>query len=219
MRGPAKYLFDVDFSAGAKARQAEPTITLAEHATRLAEAEANAYRKGLAEAQTQAQVSLQRMGAAALERVGAELARLHQGLDVVAAGLETEAVEVAVAVAKKLAPELIAREPFVEIAALARDCFRHLIGAPHVVVRVNEALHATAREQIEEVARARGFEGRLVVLGEPETPLGDCRIEWADGGIHRDRAAVEATITEAVARYIRARKTTATTRVEGEPMQ
>jgi flagellar assembly protein FliH len=214
MRAPAKYLFDVDFSAGAKARQSEPTLTLAEHATRLTEAEANGYRKGLAEAQA----SFQRMGAAALERIGAELARLHQGLDAVAAGLEIEAVEVAVAVAKKLAPELIAREPFAEIAALARDCFRHLIAAPHVVVRVNEALHATAREQIEAVARARGCEGRLVVLGEAEIPLGDCRIEWADGGIHRDRAAVEATITEAVARYIRARTPTAT-RVGGEPKQ
>jgi len=211
---PAKYLFDVDFSAGAKARQSEPSITLAEHAARVTEAEVAAYRKGLAEAQA----SFQHMGAAALERIGAELARLHQGLDAVAAGLEMEAVEVAVAVARKLAPELIAREPFAEIAALARECFRHLIAAPHLVIRVNEALHATAREQIEEVARARGFEGRLVVLGEAEIPLGDCRIEWADGGIHRDRAAVEATITEAVARYIRARTTT-TTRAGGEPRQ
>lgn len=214
MRTPPKYMFDMDFSAGAKARQSEPTITLAEHATRLTEAEAGAYRKGFAEAQA----SFQHMGAAALERIGAELARLHQGLDAVAAGLEMEAVEVAVAVARKLAPELIAREPFAEIAALARECFRHLIAAPHVVVRVNEALHATAREQIEEVARGRGFEGRLVVLGEAEIPLGDCLIEWADGGIHRDRAAVEATITQAVARYIRARATT-TTRVGGEPKQ
>jgi flagellar assembly protein FliH len=216
MRAPAKYLFDMDFGAGANARQSEPTITLAEHAAKLAEAEANAYRKGFAEAEAQAQASFQRLGAAALERIGAELTRLHQGLGAVAAGLEIEAVEVAVAVAKKLAPELIAREPFDEIAALARDCFRHLITAPHVVVRVNETLHATAREQIEEIARARGCEGRLVVLGEAEIPPGDCRVEWADGGIHRDRTAVEATITEAVARYIRARASAAT-RVGGEP--
>ena len=44
--------------------------------------------------------------------------------------------------AGKLAPALIAREPFAEISALARDCFRHLVAAPHVVVRVNEAQHA-----------------------------------------------------------------------------
>jgi len=218
MRAPAKYLFDVDFSVSPEARRPEPTIPLAEQAARLAAAEAEAHRKGLAEGEAKAQASLQRMAATALERIAAELARLQQGLDAVAAGLETEAVEVAVAVGKKLAPELIAREPLAEIVALARECFRHLIAAPHIVVRVNEALHATASTQIEQVARGRGFEGRLVVLGEPEIALGDCRIEWADGGINRDRAAVEATITEAEARYIRARKPAAA-RTGGEPKQ
>ena len=51
-----------------------------------------------------------------------------------------------------------------------------------------------------------GFEGRLVVLGEPGIALGDCRIEWADGGVNRDTAAAEAAIGEAVARYVSARR-------------
>ena len=110
------------------------------------------------------------------------------------------------AVAKKLAPELIAREPFAEISALAIDCFRHLVAAPHVVVRVNDQLHANARERIEETTRLGGFEGRLVVLAEPDIAPGDCRIEWADGGIKRDGAATQAAIDEAVARYIAGRR-------------
>ena len=36
---------------------------------------------------------------------------------------------------------------------------------------------------------------------------GDCRIEWADGGLARDRAATLATIDELVARYVAARAT------------
>ena len=35
---------------------------------------------------------------------------------------------------------------------------------------------------------------------------GDCRIEWADGGLVRDRAATEAAIGEAVSRYVAARR-------------
>src|SRR5919107_1067354 len=72
------------------------------------------------------------------------------------------------AVARKLAPELVSRQPFAEIAALATGCFRQLASAPHVVVRVNDALHQTARIELDEIARTRGFEGRLVVLAEPE---------------------------------------------------
>ena len=66
--------------------------------------------------------------------------------------------------ARKLAPALIAREPFAEISALASDCFRELIASPHIAVRVNDALYAAAREKLDDIARARGFEGRLVVL-------------------------------------------------------
>jgi flagellar assembly protein FliH len=46
-------------------------------------------------------------------------------------------------VARKLAPTLIAREPFAEILALASDCFRQLISAPHIVVRVGQQSSAT----------------------------------------------------------------------------
>ena len=100
-------------------------------------------------------------------------------------------MELAVAIARKLAPELVSREPFAEIAALATECFKQLAAAPHVVVRVNDALHETARAQLDEIARTRGFEGRLVVVAEPEIALGDCKIEWADGGVVRDAAKTD----------------------------
>ena len=40
------------------------------------------------------------------------------------------------------------------------------------------------------------------MLAEPGLEPGDCRIEWADGGMTRDRDATEAAIGEAVARYV-----------------
>jgi flagellar assembly protein FliH len=129
-----------------------------------------------------------------------------QSLGGIEAKLEAEAVEVAFAVARKLAPELIAAEPLSEVAALAATCFRQLIAAPHVVVRIAEGTYESAHQRLEEIARMHGFEGRLVVLAEPGMALGDCRIEWADGGLSRDRAASEAAIGEAVARYVAARR-------------
>jgi flagellar assembly protein FliH len=197
----AKFMFDVDFGAGA-GDEARRSVTLAAHEAALADARAKAYRDGAAAAAA----GEDRRAAAALERLAAGLEGLAQRLGAIEARLEAEAVEVAVAVARKLAPELIAREPFAEIAALARGCFAHLVAAPHVVVRVSDGLHAQAREQLEETARTRGFEGRLVVLAEPDIAPGDCRIEWADGGIVRERAASEAAIAEAVNRYATARR-------------
>ena len=203
MAAPAKFLFDTDFAAGTPR---EPTVTVSEHGAKLAEADATAYRRGFAEGQRDAEAEIGRRIAATFERIAAGIDHAAGALSAIEARLECEAVEVAVAVARKLVPSLIEHEPLAEIAALASGCFRELVAAPHVVVRVNEGLYAAVREKIDDIARAQGFGGRLVVLGEPGIAVGDCRIEWADGGVNRDTGVAERAISEAVARYISARR-------------
>jgi flagellar assembly protein FliH len=203
MNAPTKFLFDVDFAGGADRKAA---MALAEHAQKLAEAEAAAHRRGYAAAQADAKVEAERRIAGALERIAGAIAEAAKVLTAIETRLECEAVEVAVAVARKLAPALIAREPFAEIAALASDCFGQLVTAPHIVVRIHDALYEAAREKLDAIVRARGFEGRLVVLAEPDIAPGDCRIEWADGGVNRDSGAADAAIGAAVAAYLSARR-------------
>jgi hypothetical protein len=82
--------------------------------------------------------------------------------------METEAVDVAVAVARKLCSELIAASRSARSPALVSDCFSHLVSTPHLVVRINDSLYEAARERIERLAKQSGFEGRLVILAEPD---------------------------------------------------
>ena len=200
MKAAAKYLFDEDFAAGEK-----PTITMVEHERRRADAESQAYRQGFNAGQEQAhQEATQRM-ADALSVIADGLGRLDGALTAIETRLETEAVEVAVAVAAKLAPALIAREPFAEIAALATECFHHLVSTPLVTVRIAANIHEAAKEKIEEIARTRGFDGRLAIIADENLAPGDCRVEWVDGGIVRDSSATVSVIDETVARYIAAR--------------
>ena len=201
MSAPVKFLFEDDFASGHGAA-AKRIVTAAAHEAALARAETEGYRKGLAAAEGQ----IEGRAAAACERIAQAIATMAQGLSAIEARLEAESVEVAVAVAKKLAPELIAAEPLGEIGALAASCFHQLIAAPHVVVRVAEQIYDSAHTRLEQLARLHGFEGRLVVLAEPAMAVGDCRIEWADGGLTRDRAATEAAIGDAVGRYVAGRR-------------
>jgi flagellar assembly protein FliH len=150
MAAPAKFLFDVDFAAGS---QREPTITLSDHAAKLAEAEAAARQRGYAEGQHDAEVENGRRIASTPERIATGIDHAASALKAIEARLECE-----------------------------------------------------AREKIDEIARGHGFAGRLVVLGEPNIAAGDCRIEWADGGVNRDAGAADRVIGEAVARYITARR-------------
>jgi flagellar assembly protein FliH len=206
MSAPVKFLFEDDFTGG-NDRRAKPTVPLEKHEADVAQAQTEGYRNGL----IAAEAKIEGRTAAACERIAQGIATLTQGLQAIEARLEAESVEVAVAVARKLAPELIAAEPLTEIAALAASCFRQLIAAPHVVVRIAEAIYDVAQPRLQEIVRLHGFEGRLVVLAEPGIALGDCRIEWADGGLARDRAATETAIAEAVGRYVAGRRSGAGT--------
>jgi flagellar assembly protein FliH len=198
MSAPVKFLFEDDFASGHPGKR---TITTAAHEAALARAEADGFRKG----QNAAEAKIEGRATSALERIAQAIGTMAQGLSSLEARLEAESVEVAVAVARKLAPELVAKEPLAEITALAASCFNQLVAAPHVVVRVGEQIYAVAQPQLEQIAHLHGFQGRLVVIAEPGMALGDCRIEWADGGLARDRAATEAAIAEAVGGYMAAR--------------
>jgi flagellar assembly protein FliH len=202
MGAPAKFLFDTDFGAPDKSRDRPTQVEMAE---KIAAAEQRAYRDGFDAGQREAKAESDRRVALALEEIRLGMQGITAGFAGIETRMETEAVDVAVAVARKLCSELIAAEPLGEITGLVKDCFSHLVSTPHLVVRINASLYEVAREGIERMAKQSGFEGRLVILAEPEIAAGDCRIEWADGGVVLDRAAIDAKVDELVGRYIASR--------------
>lgn len=203
MAAPAKFLFDLDFAAPEKSR--EQTMNSAEIAEKIANAEARAYRSGYEAGQFEAKAESDRRSALALEEIGVAMGGIATGFSGLEARMETEAVDVAVAIARKLCSELIAAEPLTEIMALVGDCFKHLVATPHLVVRINDQLYEEARDRIERLAKQSGFQGRLVILAEPDVINGDCKIEWADGGVLLERTVIETKISELVGRYMASR--------------
>jgi flagellar assembly protein FliH len=175
MAAPAKFLFDMDFSAPDKTR--ERPATPSEIAQKVASAEARAYRDGYDAGQREAKADSERRTALALEEIGIAIQGIAARFSGIETRMETEAVDVAVAVARKLCSELISSEPLGEISGLVSNCFSHLVSTPHLAIRINDSLYEAARERIERLARQSGFEGRLVILAEPDIATGDCKIE------------------------------------------
>src|ERR1700744_5878316 len=204
MAAPAKFMFDMDFSTPDRMR--ERPATPAEIAQKIAAAEARAYRDGFDAAQREAKAESDRRSALALEEIGINIKAIAQRFTGIETRMETEAVDVAVAVARKLCSAMIAAEPLGEVTGLVAECFSHLVATPPLVGGVNQALYEGGREKIERLAKPSGFQGRLVILAEPDVATGDCRIEWADGGVVVERAAIEAKIDELVGRYMASRK-------------
>src|ERR1700743_2123611 len=158
MAAPAKFLFDTDFAAPDRTRE---RATAAEVAQKIAAAEARAYRDGYDAAQREAKAESDRRAALALEEIGIAIKGIAARFAGIETRMETEAVDVAVAVARKLCSELIAAEPLGEITGLVSDCFSHLVSTPHLVVRIHDSLYDAARDNIERMAAQSGFQGRL----------------------------------------------------------
>ena len=149
MAAPAKFLFDMDFSAPDKRERAASPSEIAQ---KIAAAEARAYRDGYNAALREARVESDRRSALALEEIAIALKGIAARYTTIETRMETEAVDVAIAVARKLCGELMAREPLGEIAALVSDCFAQLVSTPHLVVRINDSLYEAAHERIDRLA-------------------------------------------------------------------
>ena len=127
MPAPARFLFDQDFAAAAEVK---PAIPLAVHEAGLLEADASGYQRGFAAAKAEILAEAEQRTAAALERIVATLEGVGRGLSGVEAKLETEAVDVAVAVAKKLAvypeaPRAVVRRLAADEFEVAESVLRH----------------------------------------------------------------------------------------------
>lgn len=203
MAAARKFLFETEF--GDRKPEPVPSIPLAEHEAALVLAEARGAERGRAEATAAGIAEAERRVEQGLARIEQGLARLAAALPRIEARLEAEAVDVAVAVARKLAAELVAREPVGAIGTLVASCLGELRGVPHVVVRVHDSLLDSAKARIDSIAAETGFSGRVVMIAEPDIAPGDARIEWADGGLVRDTASAADKIDELVRRFLAAR--------------
>lgn len=192
------FLFDTDFGRPRGPSPADAEAAARAEAARAA-LEAAAYASGLQDGRAEAALQAQARLADALTRVGLAAAGLLNQSDARDAEREAQALAFAGALARKIAGEALDARPLAAVEEAARSALRHLRGVPHLVLRVNEALVDEAETLMRRLSREHGFEGRLVVLGEPDMAPGDVRLEWADGGVVRERARIEAALEDALA--------------------
>ena len=198
---PAKFAFDLDFSHAPQKKQA---LSEAEIERVRAEAAAEAYQRGLAEGRTTAEAKAADALAKAAERLANDMAATLKKTDAMRADYAREAIGLAKVVGQKFAAHLIARQPAAELEALFTDCLASLDKAPHIVVRCHPDLADLIKQKAGAAIARSGFEGRLIVLGDPDIRIGDGRIEWAEGGVVRDISTAATEIDRRIADYLAA---------------
>lgn len=210
-----KYMFDVDFSPP-PLRPVQPVVEEADEDEEIALppaqmfteeeltlAREGAFEEGRRHGKAESDAEIAHRTLAALEAIGAHMSSL--------AGLQAEAndeaarnaVKVAMAAVAKMLPAACEAHAFGEVTRVVEEVVGQILDEPRIIVRVAEAMIEEVRPRLEAAAETRGFEGRVVVQGDARLQVGDCRVEWADGGAERDQARlmkdIEATIARALA--------------------
>ena len=139
--------------------------------------------------------------AAAVAVISERLTELNVAQAAVFDELAAEAGRLAVTIARKVNAELTQREPLTALQATITANLRQIIDEPRVVIRVADPMLDGLAEVIDQISADCGFGGRLVLLTDDDIQIGDCRIEWADGGAKRDTPALWAEIEAAVSRF------------------
>ena len=143
------------------------------------------------------------------KRQGDMLLIIAQQIEALGVALETalkparaDAVSLAYVAALKLAKIALGKYPTEEIKVLIARCIEEQKAEPHLVLRVNDTLHDEVRDMAKALGDARAFGGRIHVIGEPQIPIGDCQIEWADGGLERNLAMALDQIEAVIRNYV-----------------
>ncbi len=158
------------------------------------------FNAGIAEGEA----TTERRQAEALQAIAARLAAIAELHVPTLERVADEAANLAVAVARKVSPALMRRQPLAELEAMLREFLAQLIDEPRVVVRVPDALIDPLSERIDGLAAGCGFAGRVVLLPDAELSGADCRMEWADGGVDRITEDIWRDIEAGIARLLQA---------------
>ena len=199
MTQPAKFTFDLDL---AKSTRTSKLMEQRDIDLLISQAKEQGYAEGLAAGQTSIESQTNQQIAAAAEQVAAQGQQFLTALDNAQAHHLTTATTLAASAGKKLATHLMDKFPLDEIDALLKDCLSTLGKTAHLVVRCNDQLSDRVKPIAEQYAHQAGYEGRLIIMGEPDIAPGDCRIEWSDGGLARQLNNLIEEIDQKVAQYV-----------------
>jgi flagellar assembly protein FliH len=195
-----KFMFEKSFDHGANAAARAPErkpVTLKPEQYDALKKEA--YDLGFASGQKAGADEMAQRQLVALARIEEQVTHLLQNFVEFQSARDAEMRSAIVAIAKKMLPAYVARHGVQEIEATLKDVIGEMVHEPRLVVRVHETQFDIINTRVQEVANQKAYAGKIVVLADETLAVGDCRVEWADGGIERNAAATWSDIEKVVA--------------------
>ena len=178
---------------------APPTYTVEELET----AKLVAHQQGIQEGKAEAMASIEQQANLTLDLVLKQIGDLLAEYKNWTAEVHHDSISMALAIMRKLAPELLRGSELPQVEHIINEAFQFLTDQPKVMIRVASDLEHALISKVNLMASRVGYEGQVVLTGDPELELTDCRISWYAGAVERSLDETWGQIDEMVDRVLR----------------
>lgn len=203
-----KFTFDLDFDAPDEPEvaeeevaeeEAEPEIEIPTFSEEeVAQARAEGFDEGKEVGRKEAADATEERLLEAVEKACAQLADVYNAQADANHEIAREMITISTAIAKKLFPDLNARNALGEVERVVQETLKAITEEPRVQIIVHPDLREPLTESLATMTHRAGFEGKVFVNPDPSLDLGDCRVEWSNGAAIRDTEALWEQIDEIV---------------------
>lgn len=227
MATATKFTFDLDFNAPEDSAQPEvveeeveveeeeaaPTFSEEE----LAQARAEGYEAGKEDGRKESAEATEQRILETVESIGENLAKIYNDQTKANQDIAQEMIEISTVIAKKMFPDLNARNALGEVERVVQDTLKAITDEPRVQIMVHPDLREPLTDHLASMTQRAGFEGKVYVNPDTTINLGDCRVEWSHGAAVRDSETILEMIDEIIERNLHGEdETVSDTSVEEE---
>ena len=160
---------------------APPTFTVEE----MEAAKLVAHQQGMQEGKAEAMASIEQQANLTLEEALRQISDLLSQHKQWAAEIQHDSISLAMTIMRKLAPELLRGSELPQVEHIISEAFQFLTDQPKVMIRVASEHEDDLDGKVNLMASRVGYEGQVVLIGDPELELTDCRISWHAGAVER----------------------------------
>ena len=146
----------------------------------------NGLEEGRESAWQEAMVSLQKQNTDTLLTIDASLKNILDTLQQQAQDSFSAAIDFALAVCKKAVPALCATNAIEEIRALLKNNLHFLKDEPKISLCLNPFLADQIKPVLADLIKKESYSGKIALVRDDSLAVGDCRIEWKNGGLEKN---------------------------------
>lgn len=212
MATATKFTFDLDFDAPEEALQPAPVeeeVEVEEEEVvptfseeELAQARAEGFDAGKEEGRKESAEATEQRILETVESLTSKLADIYNDQAQANHDIAQEMIEISTVIAKKMFPDLNARNALGEVERVVQDTLKAITDEPRVQIMVHPDIREPLTDHLAAMTQRAGFEGKVYVNPDNTINLGDCRVEWSHGAAVRDSETIMEMIDEIIERNL-----------------